>query len=93
VRAFLEVAPAAGGVARAPVLFPELTERERAVLELLARGLDNTDIAARLFLSPKTVRNRISCIFDKLNVHTRGQAIVRAREGGLGQEPATPPRT
>jgi pimeloyl-ACP methyl ester carboxylesterase/DNA-binding CsgD family transcriptional regulator len=93
VRAFLGVAPTTGGVARAPVLFPELTERERAVLELLARGLDNTDIAARLFLSPKTVRNRISCIFDKLNVHTRGQAIVRAREGGLGQEPATPPRT
>jgi pimeloyl-ACP methyl ester carboxylesterase/DNA-binding CsgD family transcriptional regulator len=89
LRAFLGTTDAMGGVARPVAIFPDLTERERAVLELLARGLNNADIAAQLFLSPKTVRNRITTIFDKLNVHTRGQAIVCARDAGFGQQSTT----
>ncbi len=65
--------------------FPELTSREREVLDLIAQGLSNPEIAARLYLSPKTVRNHISNIFAKLQVADRAQAIVRAREAGLGQ--------
>jgi DNA-binding NarL/FixJ family response regulator len=66
------------------VLFPQLTDRERDVLELMASGLDNPSIAHRLTLSGKTVRNRVSAIFTKLQVADRAQAIVRAREAGLG---------
>ena len=64
--------------------FPELTTREREVLDLIARGLSNPEITARLYLSPKTVRNHISSIFAKLQVADRSQAIVRARQAGLG---------
>lgn len=64
--------------------FPELTPREREVLDLIAQGLSNPQITARLYLSPKTVRNHISSIFAKLQVADRAQAIVRAREAGLG---------
>lgn len=64
--------------------FPELTEREREILELMAQGLTNGAIAERLYLSPKTVRNRISEIFSKLQVADRSAAIVRAREAGMG---------
>ncbi|WP_285638690.1 response regulator transcription factor [Lentzea sp. NBRC 102530] len=64
--------------------FPQLTDREREVLELMASGLDNPSIAFRLSLSGKTVRNRVSAIFTKLQVADRAQAIVRAREAGLG---------
>ena len=64
--------------------FPELTSREREVLDLIAQGLSNPEIVARLYLSPKTVRNHISNIFAKLQVADRAQAIVRAREAGLG---------
>jgi DNA-binding NarL/FixJ family response regulator len=64
--------------------FPELTAREAEVLDLIAHGLNNQDIARRLYLSPKTVRNHISNIFLKLQVADRAQAIVRAREAGLG---------
>ncbi len=64
--------------------FPELTTREREVLDLIAQGLSNPQIAARLYLSPKTVRNHISNIFAKLQVADRAQAIVRARKAGLG---------
>jgi DNA-binding NarL/FixJ family response regulator len=66
--------------------FPELTVRESEVLDLIAQGRSNTEIARRLFLSPKTVRNHISNIFTKLQVADRAQAIVRAREAGLGQD-------
>ncbi|WP_439663660.1 response regulator [Lentzea sp. HUAS TT2] len=66
------------------VLFPQLTDRERDVLELMASGMDNPSIAHRLSLSGKTVRNRVSAIFTKLQVADRAQAIVRAREAGLG---------
>ncbi len=64
--------------------FPELTERERVVLELLARGRRTTEIASELFLSPKTVANNMTNIFAKLQVASRAEAIVRAHEGGLG---------
>jgi pimeloyl-ACP methyl ester carboxylesterase/DNA-binding CsgD family transcriptional regulator len=69
------------------VPFPDLTPREREVLELVAHGLDNMQIAARLGLSEKTVRNNITPILDKLGVETRSQAIVRAREAGLASAP------
>jgi DNA-binding NarL/FixJ family response regulator len=65
--------------------FPELTSREVEVLDLIARGRSNTEIAKRLYVSPKTVRNHISNIFTKLQVADRAQAIVRAREAGLGE--------
>jgi DNA-binding NarL/FixJ family response regulator len=64
--------------------FPELTSREREVLELIAQGLDNTEIAQRLVVSQKTVRNHISHIFQKLIVKNRAQAIVLARQAGMG---------
>jgi len=66
-----------------PVSFPDLTESERNVLRLMARGLANEAIASQLALSPKTVRNYISSIFSKLHVADRAQAIVRARDAGL----------
>ncbi len=68
--------------------FPELTEREREVLNLIAQGLNNAEIADQLVLSRKTVSNHISNIFSKLQVADRAQAIVRARQAGLGREPA-----
>ena len=66
--------------------FPDLTRRERQILEHIARGLDNAQIAAHLELSEKTVRNNITAIFDKMGVENRSQAIVQAREAGLGVE-------
>ena len=65
---------------------PELTPREGDVLEYLARGLDNAQIAAHLALSEKTVRNHITRVFDKLGVENRSQAIVLARNLGLGNQ-------
>jgi DNA-binding NarL/FixJ family response regulator len=70
-------------------VFPGLTDRERQVLELIARGHANPDIATRLRISGKTVRNHVSNIFNKLQVADRAQAIVRAREAGLGIDPGT----
>ena len=66
--------------------FPELTAREREILDLIARGYDNAKIARRLFLSDKTVRNHVSHIFAKLRVADRAQAMIRARDAGLGRE-------
>jgi DNA-binding NarL/FixJ family response regulator len=66
--------------------FPELTTREREILDLIARGHSNANIAGRLFLSPKTVGNHISHIFTKLQVADRAHAIIRAREAGLGRK-------
>lgn len=80
VRAFL-----AGGTDRR---FAGLSAREREVLDLIAAGRDNAQIAARLELSEKTVRNNITRIFVKLDVATRAQAIVLAREHGFGKDPA-----
>lgn len=67
-----------------PQAFPDLTEREREILSLLAQGHNNAEIAHRLVLSLKTVRNHLSNVFNKLQVADRAQAIIRAREAGLG---------
>ncbi len=64
--------------------FPELTNREREVLELIALGVANSKIAEKLVISEKTVRNHITSIFSKLQVADRSQAIVKARNAGLG---------
>ena len=64
--------------------FPELSDREREILDLIAQGASNTDIANKLALSPKTVRNHVSNIFSKLQVADRAHAIIRGREAGLG---------
>ncbi len=71
---------------QAETAFPELTPREHEVLALLAQGLTNSAIAHRLVLSPKTVRNHVSNIFSKLQVADRAEAIIRAREAGLGDQ-------
>ena len=76
--------PRKQAASRASVL-AELTRREREVLDLIARGLDNNDIAAQLHVAEKTVRNTVSHIFDKLSVKNRAQAVVRARQAGLGE--------
>jgi DNA-binding NarL/FixJ family response regulator len=68
-----------------PQAFPELTEREREILTLLSQGHNNAEIAQRLVLSPKTVRNHLSNIFNKLQVADRAQAIIRARDAGWGE--------
>jgi pimeloyl-ACP methyl ester carboxylesterase/DNA-binding CsgD family transcriptional regulator len=78
IRSFLGEGPAAADE------FPDLTAREREVLEQLARGLSNSEIAEHLGTSPKTVRNQVSALFDKLDVSSRAQAIVKAREAGFG---------
>ena len=66
-------------------VFGQLTPREQGILDLIARGLDNLQVAAHLSISEKTVRNNITSIFDKLAVENRGQAIVKAREAGMGR--------
>jgi DNA-binding NarL/FixJ family response regulator len=72
-------------------VFPELTAREREVLDLMAAGMRNSEIAARLGMSEKTLRNHISAVFAKLAVPDRSAAIVRAREAGLGRSLSSPP--
>jgi DNA-binding NarL/FixJ family response regulator len=67
-----------------PKVFPELTEREREILALIAQGWSNAEIATRLVVSLKTVRNHVSNIFSKLEVADRTAAILRARRAGLG---------
>jgi len=80
---FFEAAARSGGPWEA---FPTLTARERQILDLIAQGRNNAYVARHLVLSPKTVRNHISNIFAKLHVADRAEAIVRAREAGLGHE-------
>jgi len=70
----------------ADLAFPQLTDREREILHLIAQGHSNSEIAERLLLSIKTVQNHVSNIFSKLQVADRAQAIVRARDAGLGLE-------
>ncbi len=77
IRRFLTTGPGSGP-------FPELTQREREILDLLASGKSNADIARILFLSVKTVKNHLTNIFAKLQVADRAQAVVRARQAGLG---------
>jgi DNA-binding NarL/FixJ family response regulator len=75
---------AASPASAAPQVFPELTEREREILTLIAQGYTNTAIAEQLVLSSKTVRNHVSNIFGKLQVAGRSEAIIRARDAGAG---------
>lgn len=77
IRRFLTSGPGGGP-------FPELTNREREVLDLLASGRTNAEIARTLFLSHKTVKNHLTSVFAKLQVADRAQAVVRARQAGLG---------
>ncbi|HEX6708838.1 MAG TPA: response regulator transcription factor [Rubrobacter sp.] len=78
--------PPREGSSRKPrSIFPELTDREREILDLVAAGRNNQEIAESLYLSLKTVRNYVSNIFTKLQVADRAQAVVRAREAGLGR--------
>jgi DNA-binding NarL/FixJ family response regulator len=72
-------------------MFPTLTEREREILGLIAQGHTNADIARQLSLSVKTVHNYVSNIFSKLQVADRAQAIIRAREAGLGRGSVSDP--
>jgi len=81
--AFFATAPAGSRAARP---FPELTDREVEILQLIADGCSNLDIARRLHLADKTVRNHVSNVFAKLQVTDRPQAIVRARQAGLGSQ-------
>ena len=77
------------GVTSQPVAeepFPDLTERERDVLQMLAAGRSNDAIAAALFVSNKTVRNSVSAIYAKLHAAGRAEAIVKAREAGYGRD-------
>lgn len=83
---FFAAPPGAGAL----LPFPDLTEREREVLDLIAKGERNEAIAHKLALRPKTVRNHVSNIFHKLQVADRAQAIVRAREAGLGRSSVGP---
>jgi DNA-binding NarL/FixJ family response regulator len=68
--------------------FPQLSEREREILHLMAQGHPNTEIAQRVYLTHKTVRNYVSSIFRKLGVDDRVEAVLQARQAGLGQRPA-----
>ncbi|HRE47548.1 MAG TPA: response regulator transcription factor [Aggregatilineales bacterium] len=70
--------------AQLPLIFPELSEREREILTLIAQGYKNPEITAKLVLSPKTVRNHVSNILGKLQVADRAEAILKARAAGLG---------
>ena len=78
------MATVTAGRTSARVPFPELTDREREVLDLVARGFDNATISRRLVLSPKTVRNHVANVLNKIGAPDRSAAIVVAREGGLG---------
>ena len=71
--------------------FPELTDREHEVLDLIAQGKNNLEIAQKLVITHKTVRNHVSNIFSKLQVVDRAQAIIRAREAGMGRDSPTKP--
>lgn len=86
VIAFFAASPSRG---RGAQPFPDLTDRERDVLELIAQGRANPWIAQRLGIAEKTVRNHVSIVFNKLQVVDRAQAIVRAREAGMGGEAAS----
>ena len=85
-RRLMQYFSAARAAAQAVPSLPELTDREREVLALIAEYQTNTEIARRLGLSEKTVRNHVSNVFSKLQVVDRGQAIMRAREAGLGRK-------
>jgi DNA-binding NarL/FixJ family response regulator len=79
----------AAGPSSHEVPFPQLTDRERTILDAVASGMGNAQIGQRLFLSTKTVANNVSNILTKLQLTQRAEAIVRAREAGLGRENTT----
>jgi len=83
LRAFI---PRGGPVVDANERFRDLTSREQEILRCMAQGLDNSQIAARLGLSDKTVRNNLTHVFDKLGVKSRAQAIVLALNCGFGKD-------
>ncbi|MGE0802293.1 MAG: LuxR C-terminal-related transcriptional regulator [Lautropia sp.] len=83
LQSFLQAHPAAAGIGQDA--FAGLTPAERRVLDCIAAGLSNSQIAERLAVRPKTVRNHINHLFDKLGVHERSRVIVMAREAGLGR--------
>ena len=83
---YFSAAPSASANKKQPDEFSELTERELEILNLIARGDNNNTIANKLSLSIKTVQNYVSSILTKLQVADRAQAIVRAREAGMGQK-------
>lgn len=82
VLAFFAAGPGAATAVLDP--FPGLTDREREILDLVARGLTNAEIARRLVVSDKTVRNHVSNVFTKLQVAGRAEAVARARDAGFG---------
>jgi DNA-binding NarL/FixJ family response regulator len=82
---YFTAAPARQSASKKPDEFTDLTERELEILDLIAQGHNNTVIANKLSLSIKTVQNYVSSILTKLQVADRAQAIVRAREAGLGK--------
>jgi pimeloyl-ACP methyl ester carboxylesterase/DNA-binding CsgD family transcriptional regulator len=90
VAALNDFLPTPDRVAGTSFSLEELTPREREVLEVVAQGLDNGEIARKLGISEKTVRNQVSVIFSKLGFTSRSQAIVRARDAGLGQGASHP---
>ncbi len=76
----------AAGPRERPVAFPELSDREREVLDLLAAGHSNDAIARELYVSNKTVRNAVSSIYTKLHAAGRAEALIKAREAGFGRD-------
>jgi pimeloyl-ACP methyl ester carboxylesterase/DNA-binding CsgD family transcriptional regulator len=86
VRTFLGAPEPEVGPLASSEPFPELTPRERDILDLVAHGLSNSEIAEKLAITPKTVRNHVTRIYSKLSVGSRSRAIVLAREAGLGHE-------
>lgn len=87
VDAFLAAAPATPEARDGADLGDALTHREREILDLIAQGLANASISERLGISPNTLRNHITSIFDKIQAATRAEAIVKAREAGFGHGP------
>ncbi|PYT09245.1 MAG: helix-turn-helix transcriptional regulator, partial [Acidobacteria bacterium] len=85
--AVLEFMEVAGPDCGEDSAFASLSPREREVLSLITEGLGNAEIAERLAISEKTVRNHVSNVFDKLGVWTRAQAMVFARDRGFGERP------
>lgn len=88
MRGFLAAPAAKRAAARGSLPLEDLTAREREVLDGIARGMDNAEIAASLGMSEKTVRNHVTRVLDKIGVEQRYQAIIRAREAGLGSSEA-----
>jgi DNA-binding NarL/FixJ family response regulator len=86
IAGFFATATAAPATPEEP--FPDLSDRERTVLHLLAAGRSNDDIAAELYVSSKTVRNTVSAIYAKLHAAGRAEAIIKAREAGYGRDEA-----